>query len=205
MRTRPRERPAALALGASRMWTAALADARRMEAVAPLHVVRYERLHASPVATVLELFAFCGIPCDESRAREIADANAFDRLAHTGPDRFRRGGRTGDWRTQLGAVSRGVVHAVAGSDLIAQGYIARPGPRCACRAGLSRHQAVAQAAQRMTPARLALLRPQQKGSGHHGDPYRAAVDGEVGSARRRLARQVLQQPAQAWQIEDLAG
>jgi hypothetical protein len=111
-----------------RAWRDGWAAVERLRSLAPVHLIRYEALHAAPERELEQLFAFCGVPCDYQLIREIVAANRFEALPDTGPLRFRRGGRVGDWRTQLGWLDRQIAVAVAGRAMLAQGYLATPTP-----------------------------------------------------------------------------
>lgn len=119
---------ARLVIDIPRDWRDGWAAIERVRSLAPVHVIRYEALHAAPEREVKQLFEFCGIPCDHRMIREIVAANRFELHPDTGPLRFRRGGRVGDWRTQLGWVDRQIALAVAGRAMLAQGYLATPTP-----------------------------------------------------------------------------
>jgi hypothetical protein len=106
-------------------WSAAQRDTRRLLDLAPVHVVRYEDLHATPVPEVLRLLAFCGLPCDEEQAHRIVAAHVFATLPVTGEGRFRRAGRVGDWRTRLGWLSLKALTATAGQEMVRAGYLPR--------------------------------------------------------------------------------
>lgn len=111
-----------------REWRDGWAAVARLRTLAPVHVVRYEALHAAPEDELQRLFAFCEIPVDAGLASEIVAANRFETHADTGPHRFRRGGRVGDWRTQLGWMDRQLTLAVAGREMLAEGYLEHPAP-----------------------------------------------------------------------------
>ena len=78
----------------------------------PVHVVRYEDLHADPAATLGGVVRFAGLACDASRRRQAADRAAFQRLRaqeeacgfderQPSAGSFFRAGAVGDWRNRL--------------------------------------------------------------------------------------------------------
>ncbi len=107
----------------ARCWRECWQSIDRLQAIAQVHVTRYEELHAAPVRELMTAFAFCGIPCSEQMASDIVAANRFDVLTDTGPTRFRRSGRVGDWRAELGLFDRGIASAYAGHSMLEHRYI----------------------------------------------------------------------------------
>jgi hypothetical protein len=64
--------------------------------------VRYEDLKAAPREGIERLLAFCDMPHDDALVAHIHDQTDFSRQQRTGQDAFRRQGRVGDWRNELG-------------------------------------------------------------------------------------------------------
>jgi hypothetical protein len=99
----------------------------------PVHEVRYEDMHARPLQTARQLYAFCGIPIDDELLATLVDQAHFSKLPRTGPDQFRRSGRVGDWVTEWNHLERLLFSAAAGEVLERCGYApamipqARPG------------------------------------------------------------------------------
>jgi hypothetical protein len=79
-------------------------------------------MHAAPQATARRLFDFCAIPCDDALLGELLERVHFSKLPDTGPDRFRRSGHVGDWRTQWSRPERLLFSAAAGDVLEQTGY-----------------------------------------------------------------------------------
>src|SRR4051794_22341680 len=84
--------------------------------------VRYESLHADPQGAIRRLYGFCGIPYDDGLVDEVWRATDFASNFAGGEDRFRRAGRTGDWKTRLSWPQRLNFARQAGPELVACGY-----------------------------------------------------------------------------------
>lgn len=98
--------------------------------------VRYEKLHEDPMHTYRTMFDFCDIPYDENLLRRIYEKTDFSKNYKPGEDKFRRGGRVGDWKREYSMKDAIIFQAVAGSMLITLGYendgkwvLKRPGKR----------------------------------------------------------------------------
>jgi hypothetical protein len=94
----------------------------------PFHEVCYEDMHAEPHRTARQLFDFCGSPCDEELLDQLLEQTHFSKLPNTGPDRFRRSGRVGDWRDEWSRMDQLLFSAAAGDVLEQTGY-APPMPK----------------------------------------------------------------------------
>lgn len=84
--------------------------------------VRYETLQARPLQVSQALFEFCRIPCEKPLLREIRDRTDFEVRFEPGEDRFRRGGRVGDWRHRFGALDAAVFEGGSRGTLVEAGY-----------------------------------------------------------------------------------
>jgi hypothetical protein len=83
--------------------------------------VRFEDLRRDFDATVAELFAFCGMPCDGevlAHVRTVTDLEGRGR----GEGRFRGAGRVGGWRTHFTLRDAWRFDRVAGQALVDAGY-----------------------------------------------------------------------------------
>ena len=107
-------------------WDVTLRSVDAARARLPVHEIRYEQLHARPLETLRDLYAFCGIPADDDQLARIIAANDFARYARTGPGQFRRRGRVGSWRDELSLWTRALIAVLAGEALAAKGYLPRP-------------------------------------------------------------------------------
>jgi hypothetical protein len=108
----------------ARRWRRAMRAGERIrERLGPrLLEVTYEDLKARPSESVAELFRFCGIPASDDVIAAAIAANEFEKRYQGGEDRFRRAGRTGDWRRALSFRDRLRFHRAAGDALLARGY-----------------------------------------------------------------------------------
>lgn len=84
--------------------------------------VRYERLKAEPRGTSRRILDFCGIPYDDAILDEILEKTDFARNFGGKEKGFRRGGRVGDWKTQLSLWEALLFNLSAGDMLIRCGY-----------------------------------------------------------------------------------
>ena len=84
--------------------------------------VRYEEIHAEPVKLYKRMFDFCEIPYDDRILADIFQATDFELNYRGGEDKFRRGGRIGDWRTRFSSLDALIFKRVAGDLLIELGY-----------------------------------------------------------------------------------
>jgi hypothetical protein len=108
----------------ARNWKAAL---RKVSEHAPalgdrFHEVRFEELRAHPEPALAKLWDFCGLPYDRALLRHALMATDFASRFPQDERRFRRAGRSGDWKRQMGVLAALQFNWVAGDDLIAQGY-----------------------------------------------------------------------------------
>ncbi len=99
----------------------------------PLHLVRYEDLHAAPTATFAGILAAAGLPVDEQRLAAALAQSRFERLrgqeAATGfkerlpgaPNFFRRG-QPESWREELNAAQQARILAAHGPVMTRLGY-----------------------------------------------------------------------------------
>jgi hypothetical protein len=94
----------------------------------PFYEVRYEDMHARPRQTARELFDFCGIPVDDDQLEQILEQTHFSKLPRTGPEKFRRSGRVGDWQREWSRTELLLFTAAAGEVLEQTGY-AGPVPK----------------------------------------------------------------------------
>jgi hypothetical protein len=100
----------------------------------PVHVVRYEDLHATPEATFGEVVRFCGLPLDAARVGKAVAFSDFSELQRqereTGfrerssraPGPFFRCGRAGNWREELSAEQARRLIAAHGETMARFGY-----------------------------------------------------------------------------------
>ena len=84
--------------------------------------IRYEALKQDPFAGYRQMFDFCGIPYDDAILQSIFEKTDFDTNYKPGEEKFRRGGRTGDWKQVFSRRDALTFQAVAGSMLIELGY-----------------------------------------------------------------------------------
>ncbi len=84
--------------------------------------VRYEEIKADPMAAYRKLFDFGGIAYDDAMLDSIYQATDFELNFEPGEDKFRRAGRTGDWRSRFSIVTAAMFDAIAGPTLIDLGY-----------------------------------------------------------------------------------
>lgn len=83
--------------------------------------VRYETLRANPRAEARRLFEFCGIPCSPDELDGIVERTSLA-AQPTGEDRFRRNGRSGDWKRDWSRIERLLFERTAGTALRDLGY-----------------------------------------------------------------------------------
>lgn len=102
------------------------------ESEMPVHVVRYEDLHADAEAALSGIAAFLGIPA--AFAREAVQAAKFERLQAQeaergfsekprGAERFFREGRAGGWRSALSPSQASRIEKTHGTLMARLGYI----------------------------------------------------------------------------------
>ncbi len=84
--------------------------------------VRYEELHAEPIAGIQRLYDFCSLPYDEALLNTIFETTDFKKNYKGGETKFRRGGRVGDWRKQFTLWDALIYNLIAGQTLIDLGY-----------------------------------------------------------------------------------
>lgn len=84
--------------------------------------VRYEELHDNPKAGYKQMFDFAGIPYDDTILDMIFQKTDFETNYKGGNDKFRRGGRVGDWKIQLSLLDKLRFHRAAWNELIQQNY-----------------------------------------------------------------------------------
>jgi hypothetical protein len=108
----------------ARAWSHAVRHAHRVgEELGDLyHEIRYEQIKQDPVGSYRRLFDFCNIPYDEELLQQIFAATDFATNYKPGEDRFRRGGRVGDWRTHFNVLDAIRFNQAAGARLIETGY-----------------------------------------------------------------------------------
>jgi aryl sulfotransferase len=103
----------------------------------PLHLVRYEDLHAVPTATFAGILAAAGLPVDEERLATALAESRFERLrgqeAATGfkerllgSPRFFRRGQPESWRAELTAAQQARILAAHGTVMARLGYLPPP-------------------------------------------------------------------------------
>jgi len=109
----------------AKAWHDAVRRVRRQsETLGEEHVleVRYEALKEHPIQTYREMFDFCSIPYQDADLETILKKTDFATNYKPGETKFRRGGRTGDWKQAFSRRDAMTFHAVAGSMLIELGY-----------------------------------------------------------------------------------
>jgi len=84
--------------------------------------IRYEEIHRDPFPAYRKIFDFCRIPYDDDILEQIYRATDFDRNFKGGENKFRRGGRTGDWQKSFSLIDKLLFKKVAGDMLIELGY-----------------------------------------------------------------------------------
>jgi hypothetical protein len=111
-------------LRATRQWVANALAATHGRAARPDQFleIRYEDLHADPVAGYRVLYDFCGLQYDDDLLAEVVDHNDFARQYAGGEDRFRRGARVGDWRTRFSRADVAQFFVAGGRSLVRLGY-----------------------------------------------------------------------------------
>lgn len=85
--------------------------------------IRYEEIHADPKPAYQKLFDFCRIPYDGDLLDQIFRATDFNRNYRGGENKFRRGGRVGDWEKTLNPIDKFLFKKIAGDMLIELGYV----------------------------------------------------------------------------------
>jgi hypothetical protein len=94
---------------------------------APVHEIRYEDLASDPLTICRDLFAFCGIPCEQKEIEDIVADNRLSAHAIRGPGYFRGTGRVGGWRSELPRSHDILIRSVAGREMEARGYLTKAG------------------------------------------------------------------------------
>ncbi len=102
----------------------------------PVHVVRYEDLHADTPGTLGALLAALGIAVDPARLARAVELSAFERLqaqeaeggfregpVRTATGRFFRSGRSGGWREELSEDLRAIIERDHGAVMRQFGYV----------------------------------------------------------------------------------
>ena len=84
--------------------------------------IRYEEIHRDPIAAYQTLFDFCQIPYEESLLEVILQSTDFNSNYKAGENKFRRGGRVGDWKRSLSFIDKIIFKQIAGDMLIELGY-----------------------------------------------------------------------------------
>lgn len=109
---------------AARVWATDAQAATHCGATRPSQFleIRYEALHADPLAGYRNLYDFCGLPYDDSLLNEVIERNDFARQYAGGENKFHRGGRVGDWRTRFSRADVVNFVAAAGRTLVRLGY-----------------------------------------------------------------------------------
>ena len=70
----------------------------RRQANSPLcEIVTYEAMKADPCGVMLRILKHYAIPHSEELARDVVEANTFEKLSRGGKDSFFRKGKVGDW------------------------------------------------------------------------------------------------------------
>ena len=85
--------------------------------------VRYEELRTEPISNYRKMFDFCGIPYDDEILQEIFTKTDFDLNFKGGEEKFRRGGRIGDWQTHFSLTDAYKFDQAAGQLLLNKGYV----------------------------------------------------------------------------------
>ena len=108
----------------ARRWRGAMEFSRRMAGeLGPRYMdVSYEALHEHTHDQLAALYAFCGIEVDDATIDAAIKASDFETNYEGGEDKFRRAGRTGDWRSAMSLRDRFRFQLGAGSELIRRGY-----------------------------------------------------------------------------------
>lgn len=108
----------------ARAWSHAVRHARCVgEKLGDLyHELRYEQIKQDPIGSYCQLFDFCNIPYDEELLQQIFEATDFATNYKPGENRFRRGGRIGDWRTHFTVLDAIRFNQAAGARLVETGY-----------------------------------------------------------------------------------
>jgi len=84
--------------------------------------IRYEEIHRDPIASYQKIFDFCIIPYDDDILEQIYQATDFNHNYKGGENKFRRGGRVGDWREYFNPIDKYLFKKTAGDMLIELGY-----------------------------------------------------------------------------------
>ncbi len=108
----------------ARAWGHAVRHAQRVgrELGDLYHEIRYEEIKRDPIGSYRQLFEFCNIPYDEELLQQIFEATDFATNYKPGENRFRRGGRVGDWRTHFNLLDAIRFNQAAGAGLVKTGY-----------------------------------------------------------------------------------
>jgi hypothetical protein len=93
-----------------------------------MHSLRYEDLHADPVATMASLFDFLDVSADRTLLDRLARETSFEaqsgrKAGVENPESFLRKGVVGDWRGRLHPMAVAVVEEVCGPLMRANGYL----------------------------------------------------------------------------------
>lgn len=84
--------------------------------------IRYETISADPRQAIGRIFDFARIPYDARIVGEVFERTDFHRHFPGGEDRFRRGGRVGDWRRRFGVLDAVAFELGAKRGLVEVGY-----------------------------------------------------------------------------------
>lgn len=84
--------------------------------------IRYEDIHNDPFNAYCRLFDFCKIPYDDDILQTVFDSTDFKKNFKAKDNSFRRGGRVGDWRTQLRLIDKFMFRLSSGRMLVDLGY-----------------------------------------------------------------------------------
>lgn len=118
------ERGRALREAATRWRNAIDVSAKIADHLGPRYTeITYEDMKAQPVDAAKRLFEFAGIPVDAAGAQAAVDATKFGRNFEGGQDKFRRAGRTGDWKTTFSFKDRRAFARIATPALMKRGYV----------------------------------------------------------------------------------
>ncbi|HUF70201.1 MAG TPA: sulfotransferase [Longimicrobiales bacterium] len=115
---------------AATLWKSMVLDARAARRLGPDHYLelRYEQLRSDGPASLLEVFAFVGVPATAEDAGAIYEQHTIERMRDSAghpfalPRDFFRNGRAGGWRDELSARERYAFDAAAGDLLRELGY-----------------------------------------------------------------------------------
>jgi hypothetical protein len=88
----------------------------------PKLLMRYEDLLADTVKQLGDAFEWLGLEIDKAELAGIAERHSFQQVVDTGPHRFHRAARPGDWRRNLSPAERALVEEAIGARLETLGY-----------------------------------------------------------------------------------